>query len=163
MHFLKIMGSENGKRAEYTPQERAKFLELAQEIGLSRSIRELGYPSWPTAQKWAKASGVEVSLNTMMANTRKYHTFYETEDMLTVIEAGIERVREQYVETKDLDADSQKKLAESMQKLSNTWLLLQGKANSINEKRESTPMDVEIFKLLEEQKKLNEEMTEESH
>lgn len=158
---LKVMGNEKPEKVEYTDHERAKFLELAQEIGISKAMRELGFPKhWSTGQKWAKAAGIDVSLNKVMENARKFHTFYETEDMLTVVEAGIERVREAYVESKELDADSQKKLAESMQKLGNTWLLLQGKANSINEKRETTTFDVELASLLDEQRRLNQEQEE---
>ena len=132
----------------YTDTQIDEYLVLAQEIGIGKAIRELGYPkSWATGQKWAKLRGVKVSLDDLMANVKKYHTFYETEDMLAVIEEGIERAREKFVE-ESLDADSLKKVAEAVQKLSNTWLLLQGKATGIKENRETDQMDAGLADLL---------------
>ena len=48
-----------------------------------------------------------------------------------------------------------KKVAEAMQKLVNTRLLLEGKATSINEKRETSKMDLEIADLINAEKAKN--------
>jgi hypothetical protein len=139
----------------FTEEEITKFLDVAQEVGIGKAIRDLGYPkSWATGQKWAEMRGVKVSLNEVMANAKKYHTYYETEDMLAVVEEGIMRAKEKFVE-EDLDADELKKVSESVQKLSNTWLLLQGRATGINESRQSDKMDEDIAALLMQERKKN--------
>lgn len=140
----------------YTDQQRAEFIELAQEVGIGRAIRQMGYPTWPAAQKWVKAAGVEISLNKIMSEAKKYHTYYEVEDLLVVVEEGIERAREQYVEA-DLDPDGLKKVAEALQKNVNVWQILQGKSTSINENRSTDTVDVELIALLEGERKRNKE------
>lgn len=141
----------------YSDKQRDEYLKLAQEVGISKAIRDLGYPAWPTAQKWVKAAGIDVSLNKIMSQAKKYHTFYETEDMLMVVEEGIERCREVYVESDSLTPEDLKKTAEATQKLANVWQVLQGKASAITENRDTTPIDVELFALLENERKRNTE------
>lgn len=135
-------------RINYSDEEINDFLETAQDIGIGRAIRQLGYPnSWGTAQRWAQARGIKVEVDDLKAKSKSYHDWYRTEEALLVAQQGMSRVYEQLQEA-DLDPDGQKKLAEAFQKYANTWLLLHGKANSISEKRETTQQDLEIAELL---------------
>ena len=54
----------------YSDQEIADFLVIAQDIGIGRAIRQLGYPaSWGTAQRWAKMRGITVEVDDLKAVT----------------------------------------------------------------------------------------------
>jgi hypothetical protein len=136
------------KSMRYDDQQRAEFIELAQQIGIGRTIRELGYPTYPTAQAWMRAAGVTPNIDSAYAQMKQWHTFYQVEDLLVVIDEGISAAQE-LIATCD-DADSLKKLSESLQKLANTRLLLEGKSTSITEKREKTSEDSEFEQALRE-------------
>ena len=134
----------------YTDEQKADFCSLAQEIGIGRAIRELGYPSYPAAAAWMKARGIEPNVDTAMQQMKQWHTFYQVEDMLMAIDNGMSVVEELYATVQT--ADEAKKLAEALQKLANTRLLLEGKSTSISEKRETTQQDLEIAELIRQEK-----------
>jgi len=136
--------SKNGKR--YSDEEQKEFCELAQVIGIGRAIRELGYPTFTTAIMWMDKRGIEPAHNNIMETARKYQRFYQTEDLLKTVDDGIAVIEEMY--SKVQTPDDAKKLAEAIQKLMNTRLLLEGKANTISEKRETTQADLELAELL---------------
>jgi hypothetical protein len=136
--------SIHGKR--YDDEQQAIFCEMAQTIGIARAIRELGYPTFPTAVTWMEKRGIEPNHSNIMETARKYQRFYETEDLLATVDNGIAVIEEMYAKVQT--PDDAKKLAEAIQKLMNTRLLLEGKANSITEKRETTQQDLEIAELL---------------
>lgn len=132
----------------YDDQQRAEFIELAQQIGIGRAIRELGYPTFPTGQAWMKAAGVSPNVDTAYQSMKQWHTFYQVEDLLVVIDEGIAAAQD--LIAKADNADDLKKLSESVQKLTNTRLLLEGKSTSITEKRERTSEDSEFEQALRE-------------
>lgn len=143
---------------EYTNEQRATFLEVMSEIGISRAMRKLGYPaSWATGKKWADAAGIDVPLDEIKAQAKAHHDWYETEDMLLVAQAGVLRVAEELQRT-DLTPDEHKKMSEAFQKYANTWLLLHGKANNINETRTKDSTDLALMELLNEEKVRNNEL-----
>lgn len=133
---------------QYDDQQRADFVELAQNIGIGRAIRELNYPSYPTAQSWCRAAGVLPNVDTAYAQIKEWHTYYQVEDLLMVIDEGISVVQEMLVKAET--PDDVKKLSESLQKLANTRLLLEGKSTSITEKREISAEDREFEQALKE-------------
>lgn len=130
----------------YSDDEQSVFCDLAQTLGIGRAIRELGYPTFSTAMMWMDKRGIEPAHNDLMEKARKFHKFYQTEDLLKVIDDAITTTEEMYAQVQN--PDDAKKLAEAIQKLVNTRLLLEGKANSISEKRETTQQDLEIAELL---------------
>ena len=143
-------------RIEYTNQQRAEFLELASEIGITRAKRKLGFPtSWITGKRWAEAAGIELPLDEIKAQAAAHNDWYTTEELLVVVQEGLRRAQEALENSDDLDPDQQKKLAEAVQKYTNTWLLLQGKANSISEHRTKDSMDLALVDLLNEEKMRN--------
>mgnify|MGYP007127204205 CR=1 FL=1 len=132
----------------YDDQQRATFVELAQNIGIGRAIRELGFPSYPTAQSWVRAAGVKPNTDTAYAQIKDWHTFYQVEDLLIVIDEGISVAQDMLLKAET--PDDVKKLSESIQKLANTRQMLEGKATSITEKREVSAEDTEFEKALRE-------------
>lgn len=139
-------------RKEYSEDQKTALVALAQEIGIGRAIRELGYPSYPAALSWCKQRGVEPNVDTLMAEMKRFHTFYETTDALLVVEAALDRVRQKLQED-NLDPDELKKTTEALQKSVNTWLVLQGKANNITESQTKDALDLGLFDLLNDHKK----------
>lgn len=146
---------------KYTNEQRAEFLELAAEIGISRALRKLGYPNtWATGKRWLENAGIEIPLDEIKAQAQAHNDWYKTEDMLLVAQEGIQRVYEE-LQRSDLSPDEHKKMSESFQKYANTWLLLQGKANSINETRHKDTADLAIMDLINEEKMRNEVLDKE--
>lgn len=132
----------------YTDQERADFLELAKEIGITRAKRELGYPKhWATGKAWADAAGIEVPLDTIKAQAAAHWDWYKAEELLIVAKEALLRIVES-LQSDNLTPDEQKKLAEAYQKYVNTILLLEGKATSITESRKTGDVDLAIADLL---------------
>lgn len=135
-------------RIEYSNQEIADYLELAKEIGITRAKRQLGYPAaWATAARWVKNAGIEVPLDEIKSQAAAHWEWYKAEELLVVAKEALLRIV-QSLQSEDLSADEQKKLAEAYQKYVNTILLLEGKATSITENRKSTDMDLAIADLI---------------
>lgn len=132
----------------YTDDMQAEFCALAQEIGIGRARRELGYPSYPAAVKWMNARGIKPNVDQLMQKAKEYHTFYQTDDLLMAVDNGMAVVEDLFATA--ANADDAKKLAEALQKLANTRLLLEGKATQVTEKRDTTPVDLEIQQLIKD-------------
>lgn len=141
------------KKKTYTDEEQATYCELAQYVGIGAAIRELGYPTYPTAMMWLEKRGLEAKKSDIMAKAREFHQYYKAEDMLKVVDEAMAVVTDLYSTINS--ADEAMKLANAIAKLVNARQLLEGKASSIIEKRETTQTDLEIMGLLEQQKMQN--------
>ena len=144
---------------EYTDEDKNKFCELAQEIGVARAQRQLGYPvSSMTGIKWLRARGVEYKVNKTMAEVRAYHTYYQTEDLIMAMDNAMSVIDEMLVTVET--ADDMKKLSDALYKIVTTKNLLEGKATAINEKRERNAIDEEILSLIDVEKNRNAKLKE---
>lgn len=140
----------------YSDEQINNFLELAQEVGITKAKRELGYPkSWSTAAYWAKNRGVTVAVDEVMAKTKATDEWYKTEEVITIAQTGMNRVYDELVNNAELTADDQKKLAEAFVKHYNAWANAQGKATSITESRETDAFDVHLQDLLNAERAKN--------
>lgn len=143
----------SSKRKTYTDEEKAAFCELAQYVGIGAAIREFKYPSYPTAMMWMEQRGVEPKKVDIMAKAREFHQYYHVEDMIKVVDEAMAVVQGLY--SSITTADEAMKLANAVNKLVNSRQVLEGKASSIIEKRETTQSDLEIIELLNMQKAQN--------
>jgi hypothetical protein len=126
-------------KQEYTEDQITKFLELAQETGIGRAMRELAYPkSWDTARKWAKNRGVTVNVDSVKQKSKEFHDWYQTEDVLIIAQEGMMRVYEELQSNTTLTSDDHKKLSDALSKHYGVWANAQGKANDIKENRDSS-------------------------
>lgn len=151
------MVSQKGKpQPVYSDEDQAVFCELAQYVGIGAAIRELGYPTYPTASMWLEKRGVEPKHIDIMEKARLFHSYYKAEDMLKVVDEALNVVQSLY--SKIETADDAMKLSNAVSKLINSRQLLEGKASSIVEKRETTQADLEIVELLNAQKAMNKEI-----
>ena len=136
---------------KYSDEEVNNFLERAQEIGIGRAQKELGYPkSWATAKDWATSRGVEVNIDQLKQRSKEFHQWYETEELLIVAQEGFQVVMDKLEDRDNLESDDIKKLSESFQKFTNSWLLLKNKATAISESRQSDNT-IEIMDMLEKE------------
>lgn len=140
--------SVHGKR--YSEEQQAEFCEMAQSIGVGAAIRELGYPSYAMGVMWLDKRGIEPKAIDVMAKAREFHKYYQAEDLLKTVDEAMSVVTSMYASIET--ADDAKKLADAVSKLVNARLLLEGKANSISEKRETTQQDLELAELLRVEK-----------
>lgn len=140
----------------YTDEQINEFLALAQELGITRAKRELGYPgSWGTAQRWAQLRGVEVAVDAVMQKAATAREWYRTEEVITVAEEGFNRVYQELTETTELSPDDQKKLAEALNKHYQVWANAQGKATNITETRETDVFNEHLEALLNAERAKN--------
>lgn len=140
----------------YTDEQITAFLELAQDIGYTRAMRELGYPnSWATANRWAEKRGVTIAVDEVKARAAKFNQWYDVEENMLVAQEGINRVYEELTTNKALSADDMKKLADAYAKYVATMQTLQGKASNITESRTTDSMDENIMELLAMEKAKN--------
>lgn len=140
----------------YSDEDINAFLELAQEVGITRAKRELGYPkSWNTANRWADLRGVNVSVDEIMQKAAVSREWYKTEEVIIIAQEGFNRVYQELVSNELLTPDDQKKLAEALQKHYNVWANAQGKATSITETRETDGFDGHLQELLNMEKAKN--------
>lgn len=146
-------------RVKYTDQQITDFLELAQEVGYSRAIRELKYPAYSTAIRWAEMRGVVIEVDPVMSSRRMKRSLYETEDMIAVVVEGVTRIYEELTENDSLTADDQQRLATAYAKYADKWLVLQGRANDITEKHSRDDVDLELMNLVQEHKRKSQELT----
>lgn len=135
--------------SKYTEHQITEFLEIAQEIGITRTMRDLGYPkSWATAKTWADSRGIEVATDDLKARAAGTREWYKTEEILLVAQQGFNRVYEELVSNLNLTADDQKKLADALKKHYEVWASAQGKATNINENRSTETLDGHIQELI---------------
>lgn len=138
-------------KINYDDSQINEFIELANDIGIGPAIKELGYPaSWATAQRWYKMRGIDTpNVDELRSKASKTHQFYEDKEALLVVQEGLQIVHSTYLNKWDsLDADEQKKLAETVQKLTNSMRVLQDKASSIHESRYKDSIDDELNKMI---------------
>ena len=135
--------------ATYTDKQVNDFLELAQEVGITKAKRELGYPnSWSTASYWAKKRGVTVAVDELKAQAAEAREWYKEEEVKTVIQEGFNRVHEELTTNPDLTPDDQKKLSDAANKYYQMWVNIQGKAGNITETRQTDTVDEHLAELL---------------
>ena len=147
----------------YTDEQINTFLELAEEVGITKAKRELGYPSsWGTAQYWAKNRQVDIPVDEVMAKAAGTREWYKAEEVMTVAQEGFNRVWEELTTNVELTPDDQKKLAEALRKHYNVWASAQGKAQVITETRSTDGMDEHLTELLNMEKAKNMLRKEES-
>ena len=141
----------------YTDKQMNDFCILAQEVGIGKAIRELTYPTYPTAIAWMKARNITPNLDTLMQTVKQYHLFWDNADARVVAEAGMMRVHEM-LSNDEISPEDMKRLGDTYSKYVNAWLVLQGKANDIKEARETTQSDLAIMDLLASQRAKNAEI-----
>jgi|SRR6478609_1559446 len=137
----------------YEDDQINEFMDLANDIGIGPAIKELGYPgSWATAQRWYIKRGIDTpNVDTLKSKASQMHQFYEDKEALLVIQEGLQIVHATYLNRWDsLEPDDQKKLAEAIQKLTNSMRVLQDKATNINESRYSDATQQEINDLMKQ-------------
>lgn len=138
----------------YTDEQKAEFCEMAQEIGIGRTIRQLGYPSYPAGVAWMRARGIEPSVDKTMQAIKEYHTRYTVEDILVQFDMAHTVAEEMLMKAET--PDDLKRIADALSKIVQTRQLLEGKATAISEKRETTQQDLEIMELLSMEQARNE-------
>ncbi|MEU9230414.1 hypothetical protein AB0D40_39560 [Streptomyces massasporeus] len=125
---------------EYTKEAKETYLELAQELGHPRAMRELGYPkSWNTANKWAKESGVEVTLDELKSRAAAHRDWYGDYEHMEALQSIIDRSLELTERTADISADDLKKVADALTKAIDKQRVIQGKTTNRTTTEEASP------------------------
>jgi plasmid maintenance system antidote protein VapI len=144
-----------GKR-QYSDAEVDEFIELAQMKGIAPAIRELGWPSFPTAQKWFREKGYDMpNVDSLMQKAAELRVFYGDNEKKASIQITIDRIIEMIHENAGLTADDINKLSNALAKLLQTFQLIEGKSTSVTEKVEKNDTDRNIERLMAQMKNMN--------
>lgn len=138
-------------RRIYTDEDKSIFIELAEEIGVSKAMRELQYPTWPTAIKWTK-NNENIPKNITAALASLNNVAYTTEDRLSLLNQLIDDAQERLVNDA-LSPKDWKIVVDGIRVLYETYNLVQGKAMNITEK--SDKFDADIAGLYADMEKKN--------
>lgn len=143
--------------SSFTEEQITDYIELAQEIGISPAMRQLGYPlSYHTAKKWFAQRNIELpSLDSLAKMAVDMKIFYSDKEKLIAAQAVLDRCVESLMED-TLDPDQLNKLANAVHKSIQTINLIEGKSTAINENRQKDGTDLAIIDLLNEAKARNE-------
>lgn len=143
------------KKITYTEDQKKEFLELAQEVGIARAIRELHYPSFPMAKRWANQYSIELPLNELSQYANDMKGFYADAEKLYTGQLALDRITERLNADEEIAGDELKKLSEAYKNTLTGMNLVQGKATNINESRVNDAFDSRINALIEEQETMN--------
>jgi hypothetical protein len=143
----------------FTEEQKAEFIEVANEMGIGPTIRYLGFPkSYHTAKKWFVERNLELpTLDTLAKMAGDMRVFYSDKEKIIAAQAVLDRCIESLMQD-TLDADALNKLANAVHKAIQTINLIEGKSTIINEQRNKDGQDLAIIDLLNEAKARNEIM-----
>lgn len=123
-----------GKRPDVTDEQKAEFVELAQEIGIAGAMRQLGYPaSYATAHRWAEVLGTTIATDDVMRQAAILNLTYKDRDKLIGVQRLYERILERLNDPKQLAAEEVTKFANALQRIIQTMHLVEGKATDRRE------------------------------
>jgi hypothetical protein len=129
-----------GNRA-YTEEEVTEMVALAQEVGITKAIQQLGYGSWGTVTRWCKQRGVSADdVDPLKSRAATIREFYKEQEKLAICQQGLQRVFE-VLTTKEispdlLTSDDIKKLADATKRLLEAMALVEGKPTNITEQKQ---------------------------
>lgn len=142
-------------KPQYGEDEITEFIETAQLKGIAPAIRELKYPSYPTAQRWFRERGLEMpSIDSLMAKAAELKVYYSDNEKKYALQVAMDAVVEK-IQNNDLDADELNKASNALAKLIQTFQLVEGKSTSVMEKREAGTIDASVQKLVEDMRNKN--------
>lgn len=144
-----------GKRVTYTEEEKLEFLELAKEVGSAKAIRELGYPSFTMAKKWADQYSVEIPINALSNYANGMKQLYANEEKLMIGQLSLDRIVDRLNSSDELAGDELKKISDAYKTTLIGMNLVENKAMNISENRSNDCSDAEIAAMIEEQERLN--------
>ena len=150
--------------SNFTEEQITEYIETAQEMGISPSMRILGYPkSYHTAKKWFEQRNVDLpTMDTLAKMAVDMRVFYTDKEKLIAAQAVLDRCVESLMED-SLDPDQLNKLSNAVHKAIQTINLIEGKSTMINEQRNKDGADLAIIDLLNEAKIRNETMKNSMH
>lgn len=145
-------------KPQYTDEQIDEFIETAQMSGIAPAIRLLGFPTYPTAQKWFKMRDLEMpTVDSLMAKAAELKVFYGDNEKKASLQIAIDRIVEELQENADLDADGINKLANALSKLLQTYQLIEGKSTQITDKKEEDFINDSVKSLVDKMNAKNAE------
>lgn len=147
--------------ASYTDEQKQTYIETAQDVGMTRAMRQLGYPGSPaTATKWLKEYGVSIDVDTLKQKAADIKHFYGYMEQMHVLQTGLDRIQ-QMIEHDDLTAAEMRQLADAANKIIQTIELVSGRVTDRNETVTVDSTDLEIKRLIAEVEAQNQAVEEE--
>lgn len=139
----------------YTEEMKDEFIELAQLKGIAPAIRELKWPSFPTAQKWFRERDLDMpTIDSLMQKAAELRVYYSDNEKKYAVQTLMDRIVEKLQE-EDLDADAINKLGNALAKAIQTFQLIEGKSTSITETHTKDGADLGAMDLINAAKARN--------
>lgn len=149
------MTNKYSPRRVYSEEDKNMFIEVAREQGVSKAIKELQYPSWPTALRWVKdIDGIPKSITAALASLN--NVTYTQEERLSLLNNLMDDASNRML-TETLDVKEYKMMVESIKILNETYNLVLGKAQQISQKNDAMDESlIDLYADIERQNKLKE-------
>lgn len=145
-------------RKEYDEGQKLEFIAVANEIGISPAMRELGYPgSHHTAGKWFEEFNIQLpDVSYLQRKARGMGVFYGDKEKITAAQLVIDRITDKLeIDSSSLDADAINKLSNALHRAIQTIQLIEGKATNISENHTKDTKDLAIQDLIAQTKAKN--------
>ena len=137
---------------KYSDDEKNKAVEMASEVGIPATIRNLGYPAqWITLKNWCDEAGVEIVLDDLKSKAAEYNQFYHETELIIVHQEIIARGRD-LLANGNLTGGEYDKIVNGIKKSTEMIQVLRGKPSNRTSSGEGEDTDAEFMKLFEETK-----------
>jgi hypothetical protein len=134
----------------YTEKQKTALIKLAQDVGINKACKELGYPSYAMACRWFDDRGLQRPRSVIQAEAAITKQLYSATDKLIVCQAELDRINELLIEG-GLQANELKLLADALKRTAEAMNLIEGKATSIAERIDSNAFDTSLLELFDTQ------------
>ena len=135
---------------KYSNDEKHKAAEMAGDIGIPATMRNLGYPAqWITLKNWCKEYDVDIVLDDLKSKAAEYNQFYNETELIIVHQEVIARGRELLNEG-NLTGGEYDKIVNGIKKSTEMIQVLRGKPSNRTSQGEGVDEEAEFLKLFKE-------------
>lgn len=137
-------------RKHFTQSDKEAFVAQAKKKGMSRTMREMGYPSsLNTAKAWMKEANITITEDTLGAKAKVDEEQYGFNEEMYLLKQMMDKIHTN-LEDPNLNADGVVKLASALQKCITTMELIGG--NPTSRTAQQTQVTDELQALLNQTK-----------
>ena len=135
---------------KYSNDEKHKAAEMAGDVGIPATMRNLGYPAqWITLKNWCDEYDVEIVLDDLKSKAATYNQFYNETELIIVHQEVIARGRELLNEG-NLTGGEYDKIVNGIKKSTEMIQVLRGKPSNRTSNGEGVDEEAEFLKLFKE-------------
>lgn len=138
--------------AFYTEEQKVTFIHKAQECGITKAMRVLGFPaSKATAYQWLRTYGLQTEAMSIRTKAKEREQQYSDAEQLEVLSSLLDAIYFQLENPKLLKAHDIQKLSSAAETVISSMRLIDNKPSSITQRMDQ--VDGEIQQLIAQYRK----------